>query len=271
MKALRVAQLLCLIAFLINIPQPANDEKKKSFYFSSYDINRMVEESERVFFGEVTQLTYVPREELHMWVSTDVTVELLENIKGEPNTGPDHVTFMIKGGIRYSPEHKTDLVSEVMGAPTFKKGEKVLLFLKPHPHLGKKHPRTGRRFQLPYDGLIVGMDGKIELADNWAHIPYSHWETRTVEGKLRTIMNVGRAALPIPLVVKMARASLIDPIALKPIDDQLRIFAKNAPVGVDFPGGRVPSPSKAELERIEAQIDTILKKAKPNAKQGEKQ
>lgn len=70
----------------------------------------------------------------------------------------------------------------------------------------------------------------------------------------------------------MARASLIDPIALKAIDDPLGTFAKNAPVGVDFLGGRVPHLPRTELQRIEAQVDTILaKKARPNTKQAEKQ
>ncbi|MCZ6678464.1 MAG: hypothetical protein O7E52_14595 [Candidatus Poribacteria bacterium] len=127
------------------------------------------------------------------------------------------------------------------------------MFLKKHPNLGRKHPRTGRVFQLPYDGLITGENGKREVVDDMVHMIYSFKRRQLIDGKQRERSWAGLVKLPVDLVVKMARATLRDAKAVKRLDNQLRAIVKEAP-----PGPKIHGLDKAFLDGLEANVDEIL-------------
>lgn len=250
--------LCCAIVITTTLSQPTTAEKKKepSFYFSSLDIHTMVKESKRVFYGEVVRLNYVQRENTRIGITTDVTVRIIANIRGRPNTGPDRITFMICGGI------EGNTATYIVGAPEFKVGEKVFMFLKQHPRLGQINPFTGRRIRIPYDGLVVGPDGKVEVKDKTVKMPYSYKVPRLINGRQIEMESIAFMDLPINLVVKIARASLIDTEAIKRVDDQLRTLSKQTPDGVP-----TRQPARATLNTIEARVDAIIAR---NAQQNRK-
>lgn len=237
------------IAIVTTLSQPttAKEKKEPSFYFSSLDVNTMVKESKRVFHGEVVRLDYVHRANTMTGITTDVTVRIIDNIRGEPNAGPDHVTFMIRGGI------EGNTATYIVGAPEFKVGEKVFMFLKKHPRLGQINPFTGQRIQVPHGGLVVGPDGKVEVENETVKMPYSYKVPRLIEGRHIEMESKRIILLPVNLVVKIARAALIDTEAIKQVDDQFRTLAKQTPDGVP-----TRQPAKATLNAIEARVDAII-------------
>jgi hypothetical protein len=255
MISIRFRQLAGLF-LLLSLPHLVTaQEKKRTFHFSSNDVSTMVEESERVFFGEVVELQFVWREELSLAHTTDVIVRIIENIKGQPNAGANHVKFMIPGGKGVNPRTGEVTHAIVSGTPEFKEGEKVFMFLKKHPHLGKKYPHLDRPLTIPYDGLITGTQGKREVVDDMVNMVYSFNDRVLIDGQWIEMQLASTVKLPVDLVVKMAGATLKDAKAVKALDEQLRVFAKQP-----LPQRGTRKPEKAFLDMLEVEVDKILAK-----------
>jgi hypothetical protein len=133
-------------------------------------------------------MNFVFRDEVNPDYTTDVTIEVRDIIKGKPNVQDRLIRFMILGGTGIHPRTGEDLTCDVSVSPKFKINEKVLLFLK-------KNPR------LPYSGIH---DGLYPIGGAY--------------GKMGVINNHRIVELPLELVVKLARASIIDPGALKALE-----------------------------------------------------
>jgi hypothetical protein len=160
-------------------------------------------------------MNFVFRDEVNPDYTTDVTIEVRDIIKGKPNVQDRLIRFMILGGTGIHPRTGEDLTCDVSVSPKFKINEKVLLFLKKNPRL----PYSGI-----HDGLypIGGAYGKMGVINNSVHFPYTYEETITysLDGRAMTkvINNHRIVELPLELVVKLARASIIDPGALKALE-----------------------------------------------------
>ena len=79
-----------------------------------------------VVAGEVSDIQYVQGG----YIYTDVTVTVSKVLKGKPNIDKDTVRFRIEGGIGISPFNGKKIGSYLSDVPTFKVGQKLILFLQ---------------------------------------------------------------------------------------------------------------------------------------------
>ena len=197
--------------------------------------------NERVIYGEVTGIQFVVRKSFEVGISTDVTIKISDPIKGPPT--PSVLAFTIPGGVL--PDGTG--VSTEKGTPVFETGEEVIVFLRTNPN----------RAQYPHGGRFAPKYGKITVQNNRVSIPYTFTLFKIVSPGSGSVEQQGTRwlSLPVHFFTKMARATLLDAGAVKPIDEQLRNVAKFAPKDADEP--HLPNP--VLLNRLEALIDSILK------------
>ena len=110
--------LMVLVLFSLNVDA-----------YERLNITSLADDSAVIAYGEVESLNFVWREDIPPQFTTDVTVRIENLIKGESNSGDNHVVFMIRGGTGTDPITGNEYVCEVSNTPDFKIGEKVLLFL----------------------------------------------------------------------------------------------------------------------------------------------
>ena len=197
-----------------NSPDPRRTPEQKTG-FSSHTIHAMVKESERVFYGEIVKKEYTAREDMGMWVTTDFTVKVIDNIKGTQNSvDKDHAIFFIFGGIR-----KDDITGEELELiipssgpfklPKFVVGMKVFMFLVKAAYLGEIG-LDRKPIRKPFDGLVIGRGGCIRVDGDKVHFPYFFPITVTLpDGETYQRPERNYIAIPTKLFVKMAKASLL--------------------------------------------------------------
>jgi hypothetical protein len=210
-----------------------------------FSISYLVNDSDLVFTGEVVSLQFIFRANVPPQWTTDVTMKVSQMIKGEPNAGKILVKFMIPGGERVNPRTGELEYCRVTTAPQFKTGEKVMMFLRKHPHLDKR--------PIPYGGLIAGFEGKRERVDDTVSVPYTFKDKRFYNGKWNEVDSVREILLPIDLALQIAKAALKDPQATTAIEEPFREVAKRAPIG-----RTKPKPDKALLDSIDVAVNKIL-------------
>ena len=256
---------------LPNSPDPRRTPEQKTG-FSSHTIHAMVKESERVFYGEIVKKEYTAREDMGMWVTTDFTVKVIDNIKGTKNSvDKDHAIFFVFGGIRKDniTGEELELIIPSSGPfklPKFVKGMKVFMFLVKAAYLGEIG-LDGKPIRMPFDGLVIGRGGYIRVDGDRVHFPYFFTKPITLpDGKPDKLLTMNYIAIPIQLFIKMAKASIIDKDAIKAIDEQLGTRAKNLRKVHPFPRPKVADIilEAEEIDRIEKIVDAILESARPD-------
>lgn len=92
---------------------------------------KMTEKSDIIVVGTVElKNSYYTTDVSNGVILTDVLVRINQLIKGQPNTGKNHVKFAIEGGTAYVPSKDEVLSTTVFPQATFDIGENVLLFLR---------------------------------------------------------------------------------------------------------------------------------------------
>ena len=211
-------------AFSFSYDVPAQLKKK---YSVTYDMER----SKIVVVGKVSKLDYKKRA-LHDeprkragW-TTDVTIEIDELIKGEPNAGENQVIFMVEGGMNL----------RVEGQPEFEIGEEVMIFLKDNPEPGRYY----RNYPHGRISLVEYYMGKRKIEDGKVYFLYPRAED-------------GRIAVwfPLELAIVYSKAVVKDKKAMKPFEDEIRAMARKEKNKVDLPESfvkRIMTESKNVLD-----------------------
>ena len=202
--------------------------------------------AELVICGKVVNIKFVPRPDTGHPITTDVTLKILHQIKGNPS---NTITFMTPGGVL-----PDGAVAKVKGAPVFKMGEKVIVFLTTKPG----HP---------HGGLTPLKNAKLVVVNDQVAIPYVNLQFKIVTPGIGSVeqQDVRGVMLPINFVVKFAKAALIDAEAVLPIDRELNNLAKAA-TELERYGTKSNTllPENDLLNRLEAQLDAILEGQNPN-------
>ena len=255
----KLFQRLSLLLFFVSLPCLMGSYRAAPK--EGLGISSMVKHSDRVFIGEVVEMEYVFREDLPPQDTTDITIKVEKMIKGEPNAGEDRVKFMIGGGEGIHPITGEKRICLVVGAPEFEIGEWVLIFLKKNKRL-IEHRHIRQLPPPPYEGVGVAGWGNRKILYEKVSIPYTFKERLFDNGQWRERPRIREILLPIDLAQQIAKAALKDAEAVSAIEEQLRTFAKEAPM---MPGEK-PIPDQAFLHSIEAEIKPILMQKPTNEK-----
>ena len=240
---MKLFRRLVLIIFLVSLPYFT-----EAYLITPRDgfrISNMVEMSSLVFTGEVVDLEFVFRKNIPPEFTTDITVKVEEMIKGDPNAGENLVKFMIQGGEGIHPETGEHLRCEAEHVPKFKIGEKVLLFLT------KSRPER----RIPHGGFILLLEflGKREIKDAGVSIPYKlRMKRMSKEGKMIEMPILRPIDLPENLVVQIAKASLKDVKATEVLEERIKAFISQVPLGQTL------KPDKAFLDSLSAEVQKIV-------------
>ncbi len=250
MKA-KLFQRLVLLLFCVSLPCLMGAYRITPT--EGLSISSMVKLSNLVFTGEVVEMEFVFREDLPPQFTTDITVEVEAMIKGTPNAGENRVKFMIRGGEGVHPTTGESLICIATGAPQFEIGEKVLIFLLRHTRL-IEHRRLRQLSPPPYEGLAPVWWGNRKIVDEKVSVPYTFQKRLFENGQWRDKTQMRDIHLPIDLARQIAQAALQNAEAVSTVEEQIRTFAKNAPV---VPGEK-PMPGQVLLDSVEAAITPIL-------------
>ena len=93
-----------------------------------YTLVNQTKKAVLVVAGEVSDIQYVQPNSRYIY--TDVTITVSKVLKGKPNIDKDTVRFRIEGGIGISPFNGRVIGSSLSDVPTFKVGQKLILFLQ---------------------------------------------------------------------------------------------------------------------------------------------
>lgn len=162
-------------------------------YEKGYSITNVVEDSDLVVYGEVVEKEYVLRE----GVVTDITIEVKETIKGEPNAAADRVEFTLPGGEFINPKTGESVVSRMAGDPEFELKERVLLFLVKEPHSEYAIFRVN-------EGKWLVKGGEVPI---WYTL--GHNTDKVIH-------------LPIDVVIQIGKAAVKDPQATRQLEEEIK-------------------------------------------------
>ncbi len=158
-------------------------------YQKDYNITNFVEDSDLIVYGWVVEKEFVDRP-----CATEITIDVRETIKGEPNAGADRVKFTIEGG------ECNDLSVRVEDQAEFELREQVLLFLE-------QSTRPGRG---GYD-VFWGTLGKLLVVNKRVAIWYT----------LDNDLGGGLIELPVDLVIQIAKAAVKNPQATRRLEEDI--------------------------------------------------
>ena len=162
-------------------------------YEKGYSITSFVEDCDLVVYGDVIEKQSVSRP----GCTTDITIQVIEVMKGTPNAGAKRVKFMLEGG------ECDGSISIAQGEPEFELEERVILFLKKstRPWL----PHGGYYIFRVYEGKLPVERGRQVLI-------------------LYTLDNdVTRASyLPVKLVIQIAKAAAKNPEAARQLEAEIK-------------------------------------------------
>ena len=158
-------------------------------YDKDYNITNFVEDSDLIVYGWVVEKEFVDQP-----CTTEITIDVREMIKGEPNAGPNRVKFTIEGG------ECNGYVVWVEDTAEFEWGEQVILFLE-------QSTRPGRG---GYDVFWGGL-GKRPVADTHVAIYY------TLENDVKK-----EIYLPVDVVIEIAKAAAKNPEAARRLEEKIK-------------------------------------------------
>ena len=241
--------LVTLILLLSMMFLPLVSEGITVHYPEGFNIVNIVNDVDTVVVGKVIKKVYVFRDNVVPKYTTDITVEVEELIKGKPNVGENEIRFMILGGRGVDPETGEDLICDVSDMPEFRMGERALLFLGKSDDEVRRGIHTGLY-------LFAGLYGKREIVNNKVWIPYT-FQKLVVDNydgvESSKIIDMYRTVeLPLDVVIKIAKASIIDADALKELEGQVADVAKRT----DF--GAAPIIDSGLLKQLQTKADEVL-------------
>ena len=242
-----------LLLFLFCVSLPCLMGASRTTPTEGLSISSMVKLSVRAFTGEIVEMEFVFREDLPPQFTTDITVKVEEMIKGTPNAEGNRVKFTIPGGEGIHPTTGEALICVATGAPQFEIGEKVLIFLVEHTRLIESR-RLRQLSPPPYEGVMTAWWGNRKIVDEKVSVPYTFKKRLFNNGQWGERTQVRDIRLPINLARQIAKATLQDTEAVSAIEEQIRTFAKNAPV---VPGEK-PIPGQMLLDRVQTAITPIF-------------
>ena len=186
---------------------PAISDASGTRYKKDFNIANVVESSKLVVVGRVTATDFVYRQ--GFGATTDITLEIEDMIKGDPNDGEDHVKFIIRTGTGVDPRTGRIKSKRIAHTPEFAVNERIMLML-----IKNQNPRV----TLPYGNyfLFRGRYGKRLIKDNKVTLVY------TLDGESK-VFN-----LPIDLVTQIGKAANKDKAAAVPIEDNLKVYLRSA-------------------------------------------
>ena len=162
----------------------------------NYTLLKMVEDCDLVVTGEVTSMVAVFRP----GITTDVTINIEDVIKGTPNAGADTVRFTQIGGDGVDPATGERVAMHMGPQADFEVGEDVLVFLNQKDEtIGLNYPAGGY--------------GKRKIEDNKTTILYPAIDDAD-EAKL--------VEMPVDLAVKLGKASLKDKESAQALEGQIK-------------------------------------------------
>ena len=193
---------------------------RKQQDLDDYSLLKCIDKSELVFVGTVQLLSYHDRQNVMPdgagCVTTDVLVKVETLIKGTPNTGTQHVKFMILGGTKFYPEANEVLTLSISTEAEFEVGEKVMLFMTKNI--------TGNDFYKNYHydrlHLILINYGKRLIEDDKMDFAYK-----------RTNEELTSVEMPLDLTVELAKAAVANKDAVVPLENQIKALARGATTG----------------------------------------
>ena len=201
-------------------------------YIENHALLKAIEGSNLVVVGEVIDTVGIFRRiyPYHSQdiISTDVVVDVHDNLKGKPNHNESTVVFTIEGGEYIDPDTGRMMGMIVSGEPEFSIGEQVLLFLtnKPNPFYSD-YPNDGYR-------LFHNSYGKIEIENDKVRLPYyvGDYESDMLSnitpfGNKAPSFDFRTVILPIDLVVQLGLAFAVNPEATQVLENTIKDIARS--------------------------------------------
>lgn len=196
----------CVALFMLML---FNVEAWDREYREGFELLKTIESSDLIVVGEVTEKEGVFRKEIERGITTDITVEVETLIKGTPNSGKTTVKFMMHGGTATNPDTNEESTLYIPDLPTFKVGERMLLFL-----LKSEDPYHKNYAYEQYQPYRVAY-GKRQIKDGKINIAYLNKKDRFTY-----------VEFPIELVMKFTKAFERDEDATKLVENTIREMVK---------------------------------------------
>lgn len=177
-------------------------------YKEGFALSTMVERSEIIVRGRVTDITGVWRDNMIVRATSDITITVDEFIKGSANSGENAVKFMVEGGTatdKTGEEHTMDM----SGVPVFKMGEEILLFL----FKGKEnsfHSNYPHGQLYPYRAIY----GSSRIIDDTVLMMYLLSATDDSDMKI--------VKFPIDLAINICKTTIIDKNAAVRFEEDIK-------------------------------------------------
>ena len=218
-----------------------------------YQIATLVQDSDLVVVGRVTNTQFVYRDNFAPNFTTDITIAVDTLIKGETNAGENTVKFMIRGGRGVNPNTGRELIVEAQHSPTFKVNERVLVFLKISNRAGLEYP-YGRYY------LNRGRIGKRTIIGDKLAMPYTiavnilNRDTGETEAvKVKRFID-----LPVELVSEIAKASIKDLKAIQSLENDIKNVVSTTNQG------EKPKLDQKTVDRLKDEAKSVLNENKEN-------
>ncbi len=246
MNAKRFATLILLFVVAFT---PLAGEASLIYFPQGFQIATMVEHNDLIVVGTVASAQFIFREETPPQFTTDIVINVEEIIKGEPNAGDDRVKFMIPGGTGVNPRTGKISVCRAEGVPDFMLNERVLVFLKkntnplpplPHQRLQLSFGHFGKR-AIKNNKLLIPYTFKKEVFDEFFQIMKEKPYDRVID-------------LPLDLVIQIARASIKDYDATKPLENDIKKSITDTPLDDE------PKLTEEIIDRLKDESQSILDK-----------
>ena len=215
-----------------------------SEYRQGFALSNLVELSDLIVVGRVTQKDFVRRQNIEGEITTDVTVTVTEVVKGTPNAGTQQVKFIYLGGEYIDPITGELCVVTLTHEPEFSVDEEILLFL---------YNADGTRYEnYPYDGVQVsrGDYGKRLIKDDTVTMLYA-----MDDDKLKPV------EMPLDLAVKLAKAADKEKERVVSLENDIKSAMRHH-VGSDI------GLSESLIERLTKEAQKVIDKhAKPKTQE----
>lgn len=241
---MNTTRLTTLILLLCVVFSPLASEASLIYFPQGFEIATMVEHNDLIVVGTVSSAEFVFRPETPPQYTTDIVINVQEVIKGEPNAGPERVKFMVPGGTGVNPRTGKFRTCVADGVPDFMLNERVLVFLRKNPNPLPPLPHDRLSLSFGHFGKRVIKNGRLEIPYTFKKEEFDEFFQTIKEKPYDRIID-----LPLDLVIQIARSSMKDYDATKPLENVIKKTILNT-----------PEDSKAELS-VE-QIDNLKDESK---------
>ena len=211
-----------------------------SEYRQGFALSNCVDRSALVVVGRVTQKDFVKRvldPTIGEEITTDITVEVQQVVKGAPNAGKKLVKFMYQGGQFTDPVTGEPIEVIHTDEPEFTVGEEILLFL---------YKSDGADYEnYPHDKLQVmrGDYGKRLIRDNTIWMLYAMDDDR-----LKPVV------MPLELAIKLAKAADKDKEKVESLENDIKAVMRH------HVGDNAPVLSPTLVKRLSKEAQKVINK-----------